>query len=211
MLHLFLLTFCALARSSAQLSSFPLDDMSPFGLDQGESDLDPFFDENLSPSSSYEPDSLAGWPDDLFDAPETDASTPPFSDFSSLPPSGDGGADMITALNGCQSNPTQAKKLRSREEENQCFNNPAPKITLADMLNEQIKRKWCSGLPRLDFGNIPVVRFTNSYIFPVQPGALPDVPSSSIPLSGFYTVMKAALRKWIYSARSWEPSKPSHD
>ena len=185
--------------------------MSTLGVDQGDSDLDPLFDENWSPSLSYEPDSLADWSDDLFDALETDSSADLSGDFSSLPLSGEGGADTIATVNGCQSNPTQANKLRSREDQNQCFDTPSPKATIGEMINEQIKRKWCSRLPQLGFGNIPVVRFTDSFLFPVQPGALPDVPSSSIPLSGYYNVMKAALRKLIYPTRSFDPHEASHD
>lgn len=198
----------AMACSVAQLSSFPLDDMSTLALDQGESDLSPFFDEDWSSSPSY---SLLDMSNNFFDEPETDASTHLLDDFSSLSPSGEASIDTIAAVNECQSNPTQADRIQRREEENQCFDNPPAKITIEEMINEQIKRKWCSRLPWLAFGNIPVVRFTDSFIFPVLPGAHLDLPLNTIPISGYYNVLKAALRKWIYPARSFQQNEPRHD
>ena len=212
MLHLLVLTLLALACPSAQLlSSFPIDDTSNLGLDQGESDLDPLFDEDWSTSPSYDANSVIDISDNLFDEPATDSSGHFLDDNASLSLSGEGGADTVATANGCQSNPTPASKLRSREIEDQCFNSPPAQITLGQMVDEQIKRKWCSRIPWLGFGNIPVARFTDSFLFPVQPGALPDVPSSATPLSGYFNVLRAALRKSIFPARSSQRHGSRHD
>lgn len=216
MLHFLVLTFLALACASTQLlNSLSLDDTSNLGLDQGELGLDPIFDENWSTSSSYDLDAILDKDSNLFAEPETDPSDHLWEDNASLSPSGEGGgggdADMIAIATACQSNPTQASKLRNREAEDQCFNTPPAKIAIEEMVNEQIKRKWCSRIPWVGFGNIPVTRFTESFIFPVQPGALPDVPSTAIPLSGYFNVLKAALRKWIIPARSCQRNESRHD
>lgn len=212
MLHFLVLTLLALACCSAELlSSFPIDDTSNLGLDQGESDLGPLFDENWATSLSYDPDSVSDISDNLFDEPETDPSGRFLDDNASRLLSGEGGADTIATANECQSNPTQASKLRSREIEDQCFNTPPAKMTVGEMVNEQIKRKWCSRIPWQGFGNIPVTRFTDSFMFPVQPGALPDVPSAPIPLSGYFNVLRAALRKSIFPARPPQRNGSSHD
>lgn len=214
MLPFFLLALLARAASSAQLlTSFPIDDTSLLGLDQGESALDPLFDDNWSTSPSYDPGSVSDLSISLFEEPGTDPSAQLWDDNGSISPGGEGGADTtaISIANGCPSNPTQASKVRSRRELDQCFNGPPVKITFEEMINEQIKRKWCSGIPWLDFGNIPVARFTDSLIFPVHPGALPDVPLTTIPLSGYFNVMRAVLRKWIYPAPSFQPNGPCHD
>lgn len=207
--HFSVLAFIALAFCVDQMNSFPIDDTSTLGLDQGESDSGSLFDEDWSTNPSYELDSGPDMPDNLFDGPETDSIDDPLIDLSNLSPSGEGGADLIATANKCQFNPTQANRLRRGENGDQCFDSPSEEITFDTMMNEQIKRKWCSNLPWAGFGNIPVVRFMDSYIFPLPPEAVPSSsPSSIVPLSGYFNVIRAALRKSIDPALSFQRNEP---
>ena len=200
--HFSVLGFVALAYSLAQLGSFPFDDTSTLGLNEGESDLSSYLDETWSTSPLSDLDTLSDSSSDWFNQAETDptgtySTNDLWDDLGKLFASEETDVDTIEPANKCLLNPTQPGKVRSRRNEDQCYNSPPAKITLEGMINEQIKRKWCSQLPWLEFGNIPVARFADSLIFPVQPGALPDIASATIPLFGYYTLLKAALRKSI--------------
>lgn len=201
MRHFSVVGFIALAYPLDQLSSFPVDDTSTLGFDGGEPNLD-LFDEGWSTVASQEPEPVLNLPSNLFDEAQPDPTSDLSDNLSKSYPSEETAADIIATAANCPSTLTPANRIRSSEDGGQCVGSQPSEITFDDMMNEQIKRQWCSRIPWVNFGNIPVARMTDSYIFPVQPEAIPDVPSSIIPLPGYFNVMKAALRKSIRPALS---------
>lgn len=222
MRYISLVGFIALAYSLDQLTSSPVDDTSsltfdhadldsgPFVHDDAESDLSLFFhddaepdlgpffdDDDWSTAVPLEPESDTDLSDPIFDETASDSTTDQSGDLSTAYLGEDSFGNTIATAIQCPSTVAPSNGIRSREE--QCFGSPAnevqsPELQLQD---ESIKNQWCSLIPWLGFGNIPVARFTDSMIFPVPPNAVPNALLSLVPLSGFFNVLRGALRKSI--------------
>lgn len=222
MRYISFLGLITLVSSLDQLSPFLVDDTSSLSFDRAELDLDPFLhndaesdfspflDDDWSTAAPLEPGLDADLSNPIFDLVASDSTTNLSDDPITTDLGEDFSGDTIATAIQCPSTVAPSRRIRSRED--QCLGPQpheaqSPELQLQD---ESIKSQWCSLIPWLGFGNIPVARFTDSMMFPVPPDAVPNTLLSLVPLSGFFNVLRGALRKSIppASLARWKERRP---
>lgn len=192
----------ALANSLTDFDSYLLDDMSGLAVDDAEPGSDLLFNNDpltfVREEAAAEPDvELSSL---LFsEEAEPDSESSPFLFDDEPYLNADTSADTIAMAKDCPS--TLAPLNRMRRRANHCIDDRHPQLgnqlpTVEDLVNERIKRQWCSNPPSPTFGNIPVVRLNGAELKTVEEDLLPPGPLSLPPI-GFFNVLEGILRKSI--------------
>jgi hypothetical protein len=185
----------ALANSLTALDSFLIDDPLSLEIDEISQTL-PHDDWWTVGPDDAEVDSY--WSNMIFEEPEPSPYSFLPDELSNTYLNEDISEDIFALGNDCSSTFAPSRRIRSRGADDQCFN-PQSDANIDDQLiqlvNERIKRQWCSKEPWIGFGNIPVTRLVGTEAVPVEPDI--SLPVLSVPPIKMFTLPGAVLRKPI--------------